>query len=142
MTPDGEMIADVDDSHQYWSEHRENEGADGAAGSVFIPTGERISRDIFLFDGREFEPAEEPKAIDQAGLEQLVRTGPTKEEIQNQAQDLTLESTIVSGAASTAIINGEFLRLGGQIAGFEIIQITPRSCTVEKEQIKVTLLME
>jgi len=106
----------------------------------------KVSRDIFLADESVFPP-QELKKPESSNV--VVETGPSPEEkleakrriIKVQAQALVLQSTIVS-ATPTAIINDRVLRKGDWISGFKIVAITPRTCTLKKDGIKVTLGMK
>ena len=60
--------------------------------------------------------------------------------VQAQAGALRLQSTIIS-QIPTAIINGQVLRSGDWIAGFQVVSIGPRSCVVEKKGMRVRLEM-
>jgi len=39
------------------------------------------------------------------------------------------------------MINGRLLRIGEEINGFVVEEITPRSCTVSKAEVKILLEM-
>ncbi len=75
--------------------------------------------------------------------------GPTEEEklaarkkiVLAQAQALTLQSTIVT-ANPTAMINDSVLRKGDWINGFQVVEITPRTCSLVKDEITVILGMK
>lgn len=59
----------------------------------------------------------------------------------DQVRGMTLQSTILS-ASPTAIINGKVLKIGGQIGGFQVMEITSGSVTLEKADVKVVLEMK
>lgn len=106
----------------------------------------RVSRDIFLPDESVFPPHTEKKSVPQ---NVVIEKGPTDEEkfeamkktILAQAQALTLQSTIVS-SIPTAMINNRVLRKGDLISGFRVVRITPRTCSLMKDEITVTLGMK
>jgi len=57
-----------------------------------------------------------------------------------QARSLVLQSTIIS-SRPTAIVNGQVLRVGDWISGFEVVEVTARACVVAKKGIRVQLEM-
>ncbi|MFA6133707.1 MAG: hypothetical protein WC869_06785 [Phycisphaerae bacterium] len=59
----------------------------------------------------------------------------------DQVRGMTLQSTILS-ASPTAIINGKVLKIGSQIGGFQVMEITSGSVTLEKADVKVVLEMK
>ncbi len=107
----------------------------------------KVSRDIFLPDESVFPPRVEKK-IEPPSVK-LENEGPSEEEklearkkiVLAQAQALTLQSTIVS-ATPTAMINDRVLRKGDTISGFEVVEITPRTCSLMKDEITVILGMK
>lgn len=56
-------------------------------------------------------------------------------------RQLALQST-VSGADPFAIINGLVVRMGDSIAGFQVKEITSRTCVIEKGGVQVVLEMK
>ena len=101
-----------------------------------------VTRDLFtpnpgFYPSKETErPAPVVKPVDDtvARREAEFRT------VQTQARSLALQSTVV-GSVPTAIINGQVLRTNEWINGFEVVEISTRSCTVEKGGLRVTLEM-
>jgi len=57
------------------------------------------------------------------------------------AEALKLESTIV-GPTPGAIVNGQMVREGGNIAGFHVLKIEPRKVVVEREGVKLAVSMD
>ena len=57
------------------------------------------------------------------------------------AEALKLESTIV-GPTPQAIVNGQIVREGGNIAGFHVLKIQPRCVVVEREGVKLAVGMD
>jgi hypothetical protein len=57
------------------------------------------------------------------------------------AEALKLEST-VSGAVPGAMVNGQLVREGSNVAGFHILKIQPRRVIVEREGVKLALMMD
>jgi len=103
-----------------------------------------IRRDIFLPDPDCFPPLPE-KQVRQTELPLAVAPAEAalqarREFVRAQAAELVLQSTVV-GAVPTAIINGRVLLVGEWIDGFQVVEITPRRCTVRKNDIKITLEM-
>ena len=101
-----------------------------------------IERDLFRPNSAFFPPLEKPKP-NRIVIEEASREALRKAEIQAvraQAQALVLQSTIVS-ATPTAIINSRVLRAGEVFNDFKIIEIGARSCTLEKNDIKIILEM-
>ncbi len=109
----------------------------------------KISQDIFK-PHLEMYPAEQevkiasvPVATTQEAQPATAPVDPDSEAkaIRAQATRLELQSTMISDV-STAIINGRVLRKGDWINDFQIIDITPRACTVAQNGVKVTLEMK
>lgn len=61
-----------------------------------------------------------------------------REQVETAAEVLKLQSTVVSDIP-TAIINDQVLKAGDQIEGFTVLAISPRSCIVEKDAIRLVL---
>jgi hypothetical protein len=57
------------------------------------------------------------------------------------AEALKLESTIV-GPTPGAIVNGQMVREGSDIAGFHVLKIEARQVVVEREGVKLAVTME
>jgi len=87
----------------------------------------------------------------------LVRKGPRskKPAAQSQTQPVTSEEqmrrqiilgqangqcTMIS-ASPTVIINGRVLQVGGRIGGFDVVGVTPHTCSVRKDGVTVILKM-
>ena len=101
-----------------------------------------VDRDLFTPEVAYFPPKAKPKP---APVVRRVDDGVARREaqeraIRTQARALSLQST-VSGDAPTAMINGEVLHVGDEIAGFRVVKITTRSCTVRKENLLILLEM-
>lgn len=116
------------------SAHRRNE---------YLQTMDRtIDRDLFAPNSQYFAPPEDsssPATSSEKTPEQLEQE--RWQAIRLQAKGLTLRSTIV-GNEPTAVINGMVLHKGDWVAGFEVTEIRPRSCTVRKDDVAVVLKME
>jgi hypothetical protein len=63
------------------------------------------------------------------------------ENIRLQAAQLRLE-TILMGAKPRALINGQLIGEGGVVASFRVLKIEPRRIIVEREGIKLEILMK
>ena len=101
-----------------------------------------LVRDLFTADGAYF-PAHrrtKPVKVVQRVDDGLARQKAQERAIRAQAQALTLQSTMV-GREPTAIVNGEVLGVGDVIDGFRVVQITTRSCTLEKMNLRILLEM-
>ena len=102
-----------------------------------------ITRNIFVPNPNYFPPEQKPSSVklmeedDSTEAEELIR----QQAVQTQARALLLQSTIIS-TAPTAIINGRVLRTGEWINGFELVEITSRTCVVKKDNVKVVLEMK
>jgi hypothetical protein len=57
------------------------------------------------------------------------------------AEALKLEA-IVLGAAPGAMVNGQLVREGSSVAGFHVLKIQPRRLIVEREGVKLALMMD
>ena len=119
--------------------------ANEIAGSSPHPVGlsrATIDRDLFTAEVTYFPPKERPKS---ASVVRRVDDGVVRQEAQErairaQAKALSLQST-VSGDVPTAMINGEVLCAGEEIAGFRVVKITTRSCEVQKGNLLILLEM-
>jgi len=72
----------------------------------------------------------------QAGSDELSRVNA----IRAQADDLSLQSTML-GSSPTALINGQVLRQGDYVSGFQIKRIAANRCLVCKDGVDVELRM-
>ncbi len=99
-----------------------------------------IRRDLFVVDVERFCPVDgdKPKPVE---LTPEQREQLRRKKITEAAGRLVVESTMV-GASPTAMINGRIYRVGDRVDGFEIQAIGPRSCTVEKDDVRVVLQMK
>jgi len=98
-------------------------------------------RDLFVADLRcypKVEPVDKPKDKQPDALRQ---TEDPEAIIRAKAKSLALQSTMV-GWESSAMINGQVLRVGEWIDGFRVVEIHARSCIVECEGIRVPLDMK
>ena len=101
-----------------------------------------VSRDLFT-PNSGFYPSkqtEKPVLVVKPVDDTAARRQAEIRTVQTQAQAMTLQSTVV-GSVPTAIINGQVLRTGERINGFRVVDISTRSCTVEKGGLRVTLEM-
>ena len=57
------------------------------------------------------------------------------------AESLKLESTIL-GAAPAAMVNGQLVREGSVVDGFRVLKIEPRQLIVEREGVKLAVMMD
>jgi hypothetical protein len=64
-----------------------------------------------------------------------------RQAVLKQAKEMVLQSTMTS-ANPSAVINGRVLRLGEWLNGFQVVEISPRACKVEKRGVRVTLEMK
>ncbi|HUS91858.1 MAG TPA: hypothetical protein VM695_08410 [Phycisphaerae bacterium] len=102
-----------------------------------------VDRDLFTPNPALYPLAQAPKAapkmvtpVEDPAAQEMAR----RQAIVAQAQALTLQSTVI-GAVPTAIINGQVLRTGEEINGFEVVRIDAHCCVVEKEGLQVALEM-
>jgi len=63
------------------------------------------------------------------------------EALRNQAESLSLQSTMV-GPSPSALINGQVVRIGQTIEGFKIVSIKPNTCVISKDGIELELHMK
>jgi len=110
------------------------------------PKRRQITRDLFAVNIELFPPKETLSKVslaegrnDGQSAQAVLKT--RQRVIQAQARALALQTTVIS-SDPTAIINGRVLRIGDWINGFKMIEITPRSCTLEKNGIRVVLQMD
>jgi len=112
-----------------WRSHRPKDGS--------------ITRDLFVADlkyYRKVEPDPEDKPKEQRP-DSRAKTEDPETIIRAKAKALTLQSTMV-GPNSSAMINGQVLRVGEWIDGFRVVEIQARSCIVEREGVRVQLDMK
>jgi hypothetical protein len=102
--------------------------------------GRKITRDIFAANLELFPPDPE-MAVGEAPVEKPQPAVNVEQVIRAQAQSLTLQSTMAS-STPTAIINGKVLGVGDWISGFQIVEITARSCKVMQNNVVVVLEMK
>lgn len=110
---------------------------------MYAPTGVRkITRDLFE-PKLDFFPTEQPVAEAPKECNEPVQDEVTEAQaIRAQAKSaLTLESTVIS-TTPTAIINGQVLRKGDWIKGFEVIEVRNRSALVAQKGVQVILDMQ
>lgn len=103
-----------------------------------------VDRDIFTPNVAYFPVEEKAKPASLVASAQVVdptaKAEAAKLRVQAQAKALSLQSTVV-GAVPTAIINGRVLRVGDWVSDFQVVQISSRSCKLEKSGIRVMLEM-
>lgn len=100
-------------------------------------------RDLFTPNPVHFPPQERrprPAPVATPMEDTVEKAEALRRAVQAQAQALALQSTVI-GESPTAIINGQLLRAGDSINGFRVVEITARSCAVEKEGMRITLDM-
>jgi hypothetical protein len=111
-----------------------------------------FERDLFAVNPDYFPPPPKPLA---AGPRVVLGNDPDAEQVQRlvekEAKTLALQSTMV-GATPIAIINGppdsdgkkgpRVLRVGETINGFQVTQISSRSCSLKKNDMTILLEMK
>jgi hypothetical protein len=99
-----------------------------------------VTRDLFLVNPLHFPVEEKAKVVPHAPAAEnpAAKREAELRILQAQAKALTLQSTMV-GAVPTAIINGQVLRAGEWISGFQVVAIAARSCTIEKQGARLIL---
>ena len=105
-----------------------------------------ITRDLFAVNVDHFPPDQSVSTVTTVvkPSRQDVEKAEKRAElqlVQAQARALSLQTTVVS-SDPTAILNGRVLRIGDWISGFKMVEITPRSCTLEKSGTRVVLEMQ
>ena len=99
-----------------------------------------IARDLFRFNARSFRrirqadtpksPTTQPAKIDK-DAERKKRVKAVEAAVRARAnKELTVQSTIV-GASPMAIINGQLLRMNGNIGKFKLVAVSTHGCEVE-----------
>lgn len=96
-----------------------------------------ITRDIFTPPERFYPAVATPKKA--LGVADGTRSL-DKENVRKDAAAMTLESTILSSTPK-AIINGQLSQVGDTVNGFRVTQIGPRSVTMERDGVSITLEM-
>ena len=107
--------------------------------------GRSIKRDIFAPNTDFFPPERQVSAVTRDA--NALATKPVEDErelerqaILAQARAMVLQSTMTS-TTPTAVVSGRVLRVGDWINGFQVLDIAPRACTLEKKGVRVTLEM-
>ena len=101
----------------------------------------KIDRDVFVPDVTAFPLAPvKPTKPALTGADKTNQKS-TKEIVEELAETLVLQSTIIS-AQPTAIINGELLNLTQTIDGFTVTEISSGACDVTKDGVTVRLVMK
>jgi hypothetical protein len=99
-------------------------------------TRDLFAADITLFPVKHVEPVKVMPTTTSAPS--TAREDEQRRTIQVEAQALVLESTML-GDSSIASINGKILRVGDNLGGFQVLEITSRSCVVRKKSVTVVL---
>ena len=98
-------------------------------------------RDLFVTDLKSYVRIE-PEPIKEAPTTKpdkaIIDMMEVARAVRAQAEGLVLQSTMI-GSNSSAIINGQVLRVGDYIEGFQVVAIHPRSCDVKKKGVEVSL---
>jgi hypothetical protein len=105
------------------------------------PIDTTITRDIFATNPKYFpsgKTVDVPAEIEAARTDDLAAE---REAILARARELSLQSTVLS-ASPTAIIEGQVLRVGDTINGYNVVEIGPRQCTLEKNGVRVSIEMK
>lgn len=101
----------------------------------------KFTRDVFAIKLDYFPPAMEEAATQPASAPACDSSRDDEiKEVRALAKSLSLQSTVIS-ARPTAVINGSVLRVGEWISGFELVEITARTCVVAQKGVKVQLFM-
>ena len=104
-----------------------------------------VTRDIFTPD-KEYFPFQtkgrtpDKKAVSAKVLDPNAQARILRDQVQAQARVLSLQTTMV-GTVSTAMINGQVCRIGQEIAGFRVVEISSKSCVLEKDGVRIRLQM-
>jgi hypothetical protein len=122
-------------------------GGDAVRPDKFIQQlGRTVKRDLFTPNTDFFPP--EKRSVIVPRVPVVVETRPVEDEqeaekqvIQAQARAMSLQSTMMSQPPS-AVVNGRVLRVGDWINGFQVAQIAPRTCVIEKRGLRFTLEMK
>ena len=121
-----------------------SKGGDRQADSFLAIQKVPVDRDIFTPNVAYFpvEDKANPSTVVSAVqvVDPTAKARAAKLQVQAQAKALSLQSTVV-GSVPTAIVNGRVLRVGDWISDFQIVEISSRSCQLEKSGIRVVLEM-
>lgn len=101
-------------------------------------------RDLFVTDLKSYvriEPEPVKKTMTTKPDKAIIDRMEIARAVRAQAVSLTLQSTMI-GANSSAVINGQVLRVGDYVEGFRVVAIHPRSCNVKKRGVEVSLGMK
>lgn len=123
-------------------------GVPGAAGppsrETRPPAGARtITRDLFAMKVSDFPVDQEVKVAAPPTTSTAPAASPEEieaQQIRAQAQDLALQSTYIS-SQPTAIVNGQVVRVGDRLRGFQVVEITQGACVLVQKGVRVTLGM-
>jgi hypothetical protein len=96
-----------------------------------------LKLDYFPLDQEANAPATVAIATTQAVDANIVRASA----VQAKAKALVLQSTIISQRPK-AVINGQIVGVKDTILGFEVVEVTGRSCVLELDGVQVRLAMK
>lgn len=107
------------------------------------PTRDRsgkIVRDLFAVKLNSYTPLVErdPNENRDPQVDPEAEKRKHRQLIEAKAANLSLQSTM-AGEAAWAMINGRFVRQGGWIDEFQVVEIRSRSCVVQREGVTVEL---
>lgn len=108
---------------------------------VRVKLSDKLARDLFVPVG--YTPGKKPDAVITPA--EKSRPEPADENVRIQAvltaaEKLTLQSTM-QGEQPQAVINGQRVRVGQTIEGFQLLEIKPRQVTLRMNGVDVRLEM-
>lgn len=107
---------------------------------VAVTLSEDLPLNLFAFRHKRYKPL----PSDESQHDQAQLTGSTDDERMQElvelARSLRLQS-VIQGASPAMVINGEVLRVGDSIEGFEIVSFNERSAKLTREGLTFLLKM-
>lgn len=108
--------------------------------TVAVTLSEDLPLDLFTFRHNRYKPL----PVEESGNEAVQPEGLTdderKRELVESARSLRLQS-VIQGASPAIVINGEVLRVGDSIEGFEIVSINDSSAKLTRDGLTFLLKM-
>jgi hypothetical protein len=108
--------------------------------SVEVSLSEDLPLDLFAFRHDRYKPLPQEDSVDPGVQSDGKPDDERKRELVDLARSLRLQS-VIQGSAPAIVINGEVLRVGDSIEGFEIVSFNERSAKMTREGLTFLLKM-
>ena len=108
--------------------------------SVEVALSEDLTLDLFTFRHNRYKPLPVKESDDEGVQSTQLTDDERKRELVEKARSLRLQS-VVQGESPAIVINGEVLRVGDSIEGFEIVAINNSSAKLTRDGLTFLLKM-